>query len=214
MSISSEKILKITESKCFGTIRMGILHRIIHSVRTCFDLAGSRDWITVAMDFFTVSFFTNRTSFSITYWTRNTRPCGYAIHNQSSTLRTFGTITVIRIVRICISVITSARRIAANGATSTGIITTIRTANARIMSTIGALGITSAWIVSAYETIIASTWIISTIVTAGTVINVLSTSGTILNQDFTPASVIRVVQTTKCAIIHIIFPIDRITGNR
>ena len=165
------------------------------------------------MDFFTVSFLTNRTSFSITYWTRNTRPCGYAIHNQSSTLRTFGTITVIRIVRLCIFIIANARIIAAIRTTSTGKITAIRTTDARIVSTIGALGIASARVASTYETHIASTRIIPAIIATVAVVNVLSASGTILNQDFASATVVCMIQATKGTIVDIIFPVDRITGS-
>ena len=97
--------------------------------------------------------------------------------------------------------------------TSTGKITAIRTTDARIVSTIGALGIASARVASTYETHIASTRIIPAIIATVAVVNVLSASGTILNQDFASATVVCMIQATKGTIVDIIFPVDRITGS-
>ena len=109
--------------------------------------------------------------------------------------------------------IASARIIAAIRTTSTGKITAIRTTDARIVSTIGALGIASARVASTYETHIASTRIIPAIIATVAVVNVLSASSTILNQDFASATVVCMIQTTKGTIVDIIFPVDRITGS-
>jgi hypothetical protein len=165
------------------------------------------------MNFVAMPFTTNSARISITYLARDTCPCSHIVYNQSSAYRTLGAVTVIRIVQVCIFIIASARIIAAIRTTSTGKITAIRTTDARIVSTIGALGIASARVASTYETHIASTRIIPAIIATVAVVNVLSASSTILNQDFASATVVCMIQTTKGTIVDIIFPVDRITGS-
>ena len=143
------------------------------------------------MNFVAMPFTTNSARISITYLARDTCPCSHIVYNQSSAYRTLGAVTVIRIVQVCIFII----------------------ASARIVSTIGALGIASARVASTYETHVASTRIIPAIIATVAVVNVLSASSTILNQDFASATVVCMIQTTKGTIVDIIFPVDRITGS-